>query len=199
MPSPAITFAIPCAAASSETSPSSRRATTICRTPTRSNASASTAVMRVPFFKVKELCWITHSWGIDAGRRQTLGGGDLCHDRYCDLGWRHRANVQSDWRMDARERIVAFPRRLQTVEPLAVGFTGDERADIKTIALKCMQQREIIDFGIVRQSRNRGVSIDIHRRQHGFRPVCYDLHIRKTLGRRKRAARIDDAAVVAER
>ena len=48
--------------------------------------------------------------------------GDLAHDRDRDLGRRHRANIEPDRRMDARESRVGDPLLLQPREPLGVCF-----------------------------------------------------------------------------
>ena len=50
----------------------------------------------------------------------------------------------------------------------------------------------------MRERDERGVTIDIERRQRLVRPFGDHLHVGKALGRSKRRARIDDGDVVAE-
>ena len=62
------------------------------------------------------------------------GARDLAHDRDRDLGRRHRADVEPDRRMDARERGVGDALRLQPLEAPAMRLLRAERADIEAIA-----------------------------------------------------------------
>jgi len=52
--------------------------------------------------------------------------------------------------MDARQLILANARRLQPLQPPAMRLPRAERADIKAVALQRVDQRRIVDLGIMR-------------------------------------------------
>ena len=101
--------------------------------------------------------------------------------------------------MDARDIGVRRALRLQPLGALGVRLSRAQRADIETIALEGMQQRRIVDLGIVRQRHERRVVIDIERRQRHVGPFRDQRHIGKALGAGKRGARIDDRHIVVQR
>ena len=101
--------------------------------------------------------------------------------------------------MDARD--VGFPGALR---PQALGALGmrlprAERADIEAVALEGMQQRRVVDLGIVGHRDEGGVVIDIERRQRHVGPFGDQRHVGKALRAGKCRARINHRDVVVER
>ena len=89
--------------------------------------------------------------------------------------------------------------RLQPLAALGVGLPRAERADIEAVALEGVQQRRIVDLGIMRHRDERRVVIDVERRQRDVGPFRDQRHVGKPLGARERRARIHHRHVVVER
>src|SRR6516162_8956088 len=98
-------------------------------------------------------------------RRLTQLRRDLAHDGDRDLGGRHRADVETDGRMDARERGVGYALRLEPLDAAPVRLLRAERADIEAVARKRMGERGVVDLGIVGERYECGIAIDAERRQ----------------------------------
>src|SRR5947209_3614207 len=98
-----------------------------------------------------------------AARSNTSTPG-LAHDRHRDLRRRHRADRKADRCMDLCNVGIGRALRIQALGAPGVGFARAERADIKTVALQGMQQRRVVDLGIVGQGDEGGVMIDSERR-----------------------------------
>ena len=101
--------------------------------------------------------------------------------------------------MNARDVGVGRALRLQPLGTLGMGFPRAQRADIEAIAREGMQQRRIVDLGIVRHGDERGVMIDIERRQRHVGPFRDQRHVGKALGACEGRARIHHRHVVIER
>ncbi len=97
--------------------------------------------------------------------------------------------------ISASEAPCAFSRSAA----LGMGFREPQRADIEAVALKGVQQRRIIDLGIMRDGDERGVVIDVERRQRHVRPFGDQRHVGKALGTGKGGARVHHRHVVIER
>ena len=80
-------------------------------------------------------------------------------------------------------------RGFEPLHALGMRLLGAERADIETIALERMQQRRIVDLGIMRERDEGRVMIDIERRQRDVGPFRDHLHVGKTLDRLAKAVR----------
>ena len=106
---------------------------------------------------------------------------------------------QTDRRMNARDIGIRGALRLQPFAALGMGLSRAERADIEAVALEGVQQRRIVDLGIMRHRDERGVVIDIERRQRHVGPFGDQRHVRKSLGAGKGGARIDHRHVVIQR
>src|SRR5712692_3854296 len=103
--------------------------------------------------------------------RETQRGGNLCHDGDRNLGRRHRPDAKTDRRMDARERGLGHALRLEPLQPARVGLFRAERPNIEAVARKRMEQRRIVDFGIMGQRRECGVAVDAERWQRLIGPL----------------------------
>ncbi len=101
--------------------------------------------------------------------------------------------------MNARDVGIRRTLRLQPLGALGMGFSRAECADIEAVARKGVQERRIVDLGIMRDSDERRVMIDIERRQRDIRPFLDQRHIGKALGACEGRARIDHRHVVIER
>ncbi|MGY4404719.1 hypothetical protein ACVIYL_005522 [Bradyrhizobium sp. USDA 3315] len=125
--------------------------------------------------------------------------GDLGHDRDRDLRRRHRADIEADRRVDARDVAVPGALRTQPLGALGVGLSRSERADIEAVAVEGVQQRRIVDLRIMRHRDEGGVVIDVERRQRDVGPFGDQRHVGEALRARKRGARIDHRDVIVER
>ena len=101
--------------------------------------------------------------------------------------------------MDARDVAIPCALRLQAFAALGVGLSRAQRADIEAAAFERVQQRRIVDLGIVGQRHKRRVMIDIERRQGHVGPFSDQRHIRESLGAGKRGARIHHGDVIVQR
>ena len=101
--------------------------------------------------------------------------------------------------MNARDVGIRRALRLQPLGALGVGLSRAERADIEAVALERVQQRRIVDLGIVRHRDERRVVIDVERRQRDVGPFGDQRHIRKSLGAGKGGARIHHRHVIVQR
>ena len=100
--------------------------------------------------------------------------------------------------MDAGNIGVADALLLEPVDPPRVRLPRAKSADIETVAGQRVQQRGIVDLRIVGERDKCGVTVDAERRQRLVRPFGDDFDVRKTLGRRKCGARIDDGDVIVQ-
>jgi hypothetical protein len=101
--------------------------------------------------------------------------------------------------MDARDVGIRRALRLQPLGALGMGFSRAQRTDVEAVAFEGVQQRRIVDLGIMRDGNERRVVIDVERRQRHVGPFGDQRHVRKTLGAGKGRARIDHRHIVIER
>ena len=205
------------AATSSETSPASSRTTTISFTPA--------LFERLDFGSADRGAFLQHQRALpqrmhgDAANRVGRTGGTEFHAACTfavSFGSRSSAVISamietaiSDgdtapmespigaWMRAMSASVSAL--RLQPFDALGVRFSRAERADIEAVALKRVQQRRVVDLGIVRHRDERRVVIDIERRQRHVGPFGDQRHVGKAFGAREGRARIDHRHVVVER
>ena len=101
--------------------------------------------------------------------------------------------------MNARDVGIAGALRLQPFAALGVGLARAERADIEAVALERVQQCRIVDLRVMGHRDERGVMIDIERRQRHVGPFGDQRDVGKPLGAGKRGARIHHRHVVVQR
>ncbi len=205
------------AATSSETSPGSSRTTTTSLTPA--------LVERRDLGRADRGAFLEHQQALpqrmhgDAANRVGRTGGTELHAA-CSFAVSSAAAARAvisamietaisdgdtapmrkpDRRMDARDVGIRRALRLQPLRSLGVGLSRAQCADIEAIAFEGVQQRRIVDLGIVRHRDERRVMIDVERRQRDIRPFGDQRHVGKALGTGERRARIDHRDVIVKR
>src|SRR5919201_1255787 len=126
-------------------------------------------------------------------QRAVLGGDHLCQDGHCDLLRRLRADIQTDWTVQASNLLFRQAGRL---EPLASGglrFWTADRADEPGRALQCTDQGRVIQLWIMAQDSDKRMTAKRVLSQIVLGVLDMDLvNIRESLARRPHAARVDD-------
>ena len=210
------------AAASSETSSGSSRATTISPTPAR--VSASTSWLPISGALLQHQRAATNGMDGDPANRVRRRHGTELHAAapvaVADPASSRRSRstavicamiataISAGDTAPMASPIGAWMRasaasrdalRLQPVEPPGVRLSRSERADIEALAHQRVQQRRIVDLGIMGERDERRVAVDIERRQRHVRPLRDQGDVGKPLGRGKGGARIDDRHLIVER